>query len=144
MADITTPDSELSCFVPKVENITATVDLINGSKYINVMWDQTVKPRLSNNLTYCDRSRQWYIRVLTFSSADDVEDGDSRLELFPGVRFGYVGSIRARSYRLSQALQTDKYYLFQLQNKHNDATGSKFVYHNYTSYIYYFGEQGLL
>ena len=141
------PDSELGdCFFPSAENITATLTrFANGSSYINVTWDQTIKPRVDRplNYTYCDLSRQWLIRVLNFSSPDEVEDGDRRLVIGPDVPFETVRR-RETHYRLPEDVQYDQYYLIQLKNHRRDGTGGDFVYRNYSSYLFYFGQQGLL
>lgn len=141
------PDPLLGdCFFPSAENITATLHrFINGSSYINITWDQTIKPRVEvpENYSYCDFSRQWSIRILKFSSPDDVEDGDRRLEIGPNVHFDMVKR-RETHYRIPDEVEFDKYYLIQLKNKRRDATGNDFMYRNYSSYLLYFGQQGLL
>ena len=142
-------DSGLTyCYFPSAENITATLThFMNGSSYINVTWDQTKKPRVNHLLNYpiryCYLSRRWFIRVLHFSSPDDVEDGDRRLEIGPGVPFEAITK-RETHYRVPEDVDFNKYYLIQLKNHRRDNIGGDFIYRNYSSYIYYFGQQGLL
>ncbi len=132
-----TNDGELPCFPPKAVNISAVMIAVNSTEKVSVHWEST--PRTGSK-PYCSGSRRWSVGVLPHSANSLKTLTDNQKVEFPPVPGLFTSTAIPRQTFLEiEVPRRDKYYLFVVRNeyKKNDQP----VYQDFTSSIYYFGEQ---
>ena len=139
--DVNHPPRLNLCYMPQARNLTVVLhEHTNDSTLTATLyWNYTQKP---DGERFCGGSRQWKVNVRTYRHVYDTPD-DFALVSNPNpwrdtvnrrdTHFEFIG--------ISKSL----YYLFQV---HNEAAlldqPSNYPHsQNFSSHIYYFGEQGL-
>ena len=129
------------CYMPQASNLRVVLhEHVNDSTLnATLYWNNTQKP---DNERYCVGSRQWQVNVRTYRHVYDTpEDFASVSNPNPwrntanrrDTHFAFTGISRSQ------------YYLFQVRNEasHLDQPTNNPIAGNFSSHIYYFGEQGL-
>ncbi len=134
----TNADYEPNCYHPAAVNVTAAEETINSTQMITVHWESTNRPE---GIEYCHGSRRYSVYVKTFERAeldDNMDNGPAMY--YP--RVWYTNTTRARDthYTIPPPISRDKYYTVQIQNRYKNTLG-QYVYNQFASPIFYFGEQ---
>ena len=123
------------CYMPQAVNLSVVPhNLENGSLTATLYWNYTQK---SDGLQYCDGSRQWTVGYKTFENVWGTPSD-----------FGRVFSLTLSTATAAQrdthfeftGISRSKYYIFQVHNEADDEYNRR--PQNFTSRVYYFGEQG--
>ncbi len=134
----TISDYEPNCYHPAAVNVTAAEESINSTQMITVHWNSTNRPE---GIEYCHGSRRYSVYVKAFERADlDDHMDNGPAMLLP--RVWYTNTTRARDthFTIPPPISRDKYYTVQIQNRYKNTLGD-YVYNQFTSPIFYFGEQ---
>ena len=130
-----------SCYMPQARNLTVVLhEHTNDSTLTATLyWNYTQKP---DGERFCGGSRQWKVNVRTYRHVYDTPD-DFALVSNPNPWRDTVN--RRDTHFEFTGISRSQYYLFQV---HNEAAlldqPSNYPHsQNFSSHIYYFGEQGL-
>ncbi|XP_064389291.1 uncharacterized protein LOC135337305 [Halichondria panicea] len=130
-----------NCHHPDAVNISAAVGTINSTQVVTVQWDSTIRPLYREY--YCLGSRRYSVYVLTFGQEqlDDYVDNGPVMSV-PSMLYINTNKPRETHYTLPPPVRRDLYYIFQIQNRRSTVyTGVSYLYKQFTSPIFYFGEQ---
>ena len=118
--------------MPRAVNLTVVLhNRANGSLAATLYWNSTQKP---DGWRYCDGSRQWTVGYKTF---DNVWDTPSDFQKVFGLT---VSMETADTHFEFTGISRLKYYIFQVRNKQDNPIDRR--PQDFTSWVYYFGEQG--
>ncbi len=118
---------------------------INSTQIVTVQWDSTIRP---SHREYCYGSRRYSVYVFMFGQErlDDYVDNGPVMSV-PSIWYINTNEPRETHYTLPPPVRRDLYYIFQIQNRRRPVyiyTGGSYLYKQFTSPIFYFGEQSKL
>ena len=118
--------------MPRAVNLTVVPHYLeNGSLTATLYWNYTQKP---DRQEYCDGSRQWTVGYKTY---DNVWGTPSD---FGRVSWLTVSMETADTHFEFTGISKSMYYIFQVHNEANNTMDRRSQ--DFTSGVYYFGEQG--
>ncbi len=130
------------CFLPKVRTIN--VSLSSDPMGIQMKWQLTENE--DPEIDYCINSRRWRVRVLSFSSVQtSPADKDAVKDI--SVQWTNVSNF-ATEYFFPRSVSLHLYYSFQVVHRGDFNFRQVHEFNikpiTFASYVYYFGEQGIL
>ena len=121
--------------MPRAVNLTVVLhNRANGSLAATLYWNSTQKP---DGRQYCNGSRQWTVGYKTY---DNILDTPSDFGRVFSLTLSTATTAQRDTHFEFTGISRSKYYIFQVHNEADDEYNRR--PQNFTSRVYYFGEQG--
>ena len=121
--------------MPRAVNLSVVPHYLeNGSLTATLYWNYTQKP---DGQEYCDGSRQWTVGYKTFDNVWGIPSDFGRVS---SLTVSTATAARRDTHYEFTGITRSKYYIFQVHNEADDPTDR--ISQDFTSMVYYFGEQG--
>ena len=121
--------------MPRAVNLSVVPHYFeNGSLTATLYWNYTQKP---DGLQYCSGSRQWTVGYKTFENVWATPSDFGRVS---SLTLSTATAAKRDTHFQFTGISRSKYYIFQVHNEADDENNPR--PQDFTSWVYYFGEQG--